>query len=84
MRALLVVIAIVLVFALVGWVTFSKGPDRASINIEADRIRADTKQAVESGAKLLHKAGDKMEAEADRQPETAHSNPNRETTPITR
>jgi hypothetical protein len=82
MRALIVVIALVLIFVLVGWITFSKGPDRSSINIESDRIRADTKDAMESGAKLFHKAGDKIEAEANRQPENTQTN--REPAPITR
>jgi hypothetical protein len=77
MRALLIVLAVVLIFALVGWISFSKGPDRASINVESEKIRQDTKQAMESGAELLHKAGDKVQAEANRQrPETpTHSEP---------
>lgn len=68
MRALILLAAIVLILALVGWISFSKGPDRASINIESDRIRQDTKQVMESGAQILHKAGDKVESEANRQP----------------
>jgi len=63
MRALILLVAIVLVLALVGWISFSKGPDRASVNIESERIRQDTKQVMESGAQVLHKAGDKIEAE---------------------
>jgi hypothetical protein len=78
MRALILLVAIVLVLALVGWITFSKGPDRASVNIESDRIRQDTKQVLESGGQLLHKAGDKVEAEASREPS------NREAAPVTR
>jgi hypothetical protein len=66
MRAIILLAAIVLVLALVGWISFSKGPDRASINIESDRIRQDTKQVMESGGQMLHKAGDKVEAEAHR------------------
>jgi hypothetical protein len=74
MRALLILAAIVLVLALVGWISFSKGPDRASINIESDRIRQDTKQAMQSGAEMLHKAGDKVETEANRPPNNVPSN----------
>jgi hypothetical protein len=80
MRALLVVIAVILIFALIGWISFSKGPDRASINVESGQIREDTKQAMETGAELLHKAGDKIEAEADRQPENTATRPEAETT----
>lgn len=78
MRVLILLAAIVLVLALVGWISFSKGPDRASINIESDRIRQDTKQVLESGGQMLHRAGDKVEAEANRDPS------NRDTAPVTR
>jgi hypothetical protein len=74
MRALILLVAIVLVLAVAGWISFSKGPDRASINIESDQIRHDTKQVMDSGAKMLHKAGDKVEAEADRESNRAPSN----------
>jgi hypothetical protein len=82
MRALLILAAIVLVLALVGWITFSKGPDHASINIESERIRQDTKQVMQSGAEMLHKAGDKVETEANRPPSNAPSN--RDVSPVTR
>jgi hypothetical protein len=75
MRALILLAVIVLVLALVGWISFSKGPDRASINIESDRIRQDTKQVMESGGQMLHKAGDKVEAEAHREPNYRDSAP---------
>ena len=82
MRALLVLAAIVLVLALVKWISFSKGPDRASINIESERIRQDTKQAMQSGAEMLHKAGDKVEREANRPPTDVPTN--RDVAPVTR
>jgi hypothetical protein len=82
MRALILLAAIVLILALVGWISFSKGPDRASINIESSQIRQDTKQVMESGAEVLHKAGDKVEAEADRQPAGTANNP--DVAPVTR
>ena len=82
MRALILLAAIVLVLALVGWISFSKEPDRASVNIESDRIRQDTKQVMESGAQMLHRAGDKVEAEASRQPNNGQTNPN--VAPVTR
>jgi hypothetical protein len=82
MRALILLAAIALVLALVGWISFSKGPDRTSINIESDRIRQDTKRVMESGAQVLHKAGDKVEAEANRAPNNVPSNP--DAVPVTR
>lgn len=74
MRAIIVVLAIVQVCVLVGWISFSKGPDRSSINLETDEIRQDTKQVMQSGAELLHKAGDKVEAEANRPTDPAPAN----------
>jgi len=66
MRALVFLALVVIVLALVGWISFSKGPDRTSINIEANKIRQDTKQLMGSGGEMLHKAGDKVETAADR------------------
>jgi hypothetical protein len=83
MRAVLILIAIVLVLALVGWISFSKGPERSSINVEMERIRTDTNEAVRSGGELLHKAGDKLEEKAA--PDSAKTpTAERETEPITR
>ena len=67
MRILLIIAAAVLVFALVGWISFSKGPDdRSSINLETGKIRQDTQHAMKSGAQLLHKAGDNVAREANK------------------
>ena len=82
MRVLIIVIALILVGVLVGWITFSKGPDHSSVNIETGAIRQDTKQAVESGAQLLHRAGDKLQTEAERTPDG--STANRDAAPATR
>ena len=53
MRAIILLAAIVLILALVGWITFSKSPGRSSINIETQQIRQDTDRALESGSRLL-------------------------------
>ena len=82
MRAFLVFVALVLIFAIVGWIKFSKGPDRASINLETGQIRQDTSRAMESGGQLLHKAGDKMESEANHQPVNESASP--KTAPVTK
>lgn len=74
MRAIIILIAIIVVCALVGWISFSNGPGRSSINIETNEIRQDTKQVMQSGADLLHKAGDKVEQEANQ--------PNEQTPPV--
>lgn len=82
MRVLIVVVALILIGVLVGWITFSKAPDHSSINLETGAIRQNTKQAVESGAQLLHRAGDKLDTEANRPPANAETK--RDTAPITR
>ncbi len=82
MRALIVIVALILILALVGWITFSKGPDRASIDLETGKIRQDTQHAMQSGAELLHKAGDKMATEANRP--TTEAERNRQTEPTAR
>lgn len=61
MRVLLIIVALILICSLLGWITFNKGPDRSSINIETDKIRTDSEKAAESGAALLRKTGDKID-----------------------
>ena len=56
MRFVIILAAAVLILALVGWVTFSSGPGRSSINLETDEIKQDTQGAMESGAKMLDDA----------------------------
>ena len=46
MRALILIAAIILLMALVGWVTFGTAPGRSSINLETEQIRHDTRQAL--------------------------------------
>jgi len=82
MRALILIAAVVLIFALVGWISFSKGPDRASVNLETGAIRQDTQQAMQKGGELLRKAGDRVEADANRQPDATQRT--RQTETITR
>lgn len=60
MRALLAIVALILICSLLGWITFSKGPERSSINIETDKIRTDSEKAAETGATLLRTTGDKI------------------------
>ena len=61
MRAVLIIILAVLLLGLIGWISFSTGPNRTSINVETNQIRQDTTKAVQSGAELLHKAGNELE-----------------------
>jgi hypothetical protein len=58
MRALILLVAIVVVLALLGWVTFNRGDGRASINLETQEIREDTRQVLQSGSEALDRAGE--------------------------
>jgi hypothetical protein len=53
MRVLILIVAVVLLLALLGWVTFTRGPGQSSINVETQQIRQDTKELLESGSEAL-------------------------------
>ena len=83
MRALILLVVVVLLLALFGWISFSRAPGHSSVNIETERIRADTNKAVQSGADLLHKAGGTLKSESAPQTEQAPPLP-QEATPVER
>jgi hypothetical protein len=68
MRALLVLIVVIALLAFAGWLTFSSGPGRTSVNLETNEIREDTKEIVRSGAEILDKAGDELQPSDDTAP----------------
>lgn len=70
MRVILILVIVAALLAFAGWITFSAGPDRASINVETNEIREDTQEIVRSGAKVLDKAKDELQP-ADRHAEPA-------------
>lgn len=74
MRILIVIVALILISSLLGWITFSKTPNRSSVHIETETIRADTKKAMQSGASLLKKAGSEVDQEVSK-PEAAGTRP---------
>jgi hypothetical protein len=61
MRAIVFLAFVVLILALIGWVSFSKDAERSSINLETQEIKEDTQKAMESGAQLLEKAGEQID-----------------------
>jgi hypothetical protein len=65
MRGILFLILVVVILAVVGWISFNRDGDRASINLETQEIREDTQKALDSGAELLKKAGDKIDKAVD-------------------
>jgi len=68
MRALISLVAIVILLVLAGWISFSSLPGRSSINLELQQIETDTDRALESGATLLQKASDSVEPHDPRTP----------------
>jgi hypothetical protein len=60
MRALLILIIVIALLAFAGWLTFSSGPGRSSVNIETNEIREDMQEMVRSGAKILDRAEDEI------------------------
>jgi hypothetical protein len=62
MRGLLFIILAVAVLALVGWISFGHDDDRASINLETQEIRDDTRKVLDSGTKALERVGEKIES----------------------
>jgi hypothetical protein len=62
MRGILFLILVVVVLAVVGWISFGRDGERASINLETQEIRDDTRKALDSGAKILERTGEKIES----------------------
>ncbi|HJQ78658.1 MAG TPA: hypothetical protein VJ828_01820 [Lacipirellulaceae bacterium] len=61
MKALLVLIIVIALLAFAGWLTFSSGPGRTSVNVETNEIREDTQEIVRSGAKIIDRAGEELQ-----------------------
>ena len=79
MRALLGLAAVVLLLTVCGWITFSWNGDRASVNVETDRIESDTEGIVEEGRELLEAAG--RDAPANQDPDNQNAGPSDEVPP---
>lgn len=65
MRGLLVVLVVLLVLVIAGWVSFQVSGNRASMNLETQKIEQDTEKAVEGTKDLLRKADDKIDEEVN-------------------
>lgn len=61
MRGIFWVVIVVLVFALLGWITFGNNDSEATLNIEKEKIRQDVETIKESGEEL----GDKIKRQID-------------------
>ena len=61
MRVFILLAAVVLLLAVIGWISFSGGPGRASINLETEKVRQDTQEVLESGSEVLQDAGEAVD-----------------------
>lgn len=55
MKGIAILVLLILVFALVGWITFATNSDRSSINLETEEIRQDTNEALENTKEAIEK-----------------------------
>lgn len=69
MRALLVVVLGVLVLAMVGWITFSRDGTKASINLETNQIKQDSREMFDAGSKIVRDAKDSVAEPTKPEPE---------------
>lgn len=53
MKVVLTIVVVVLLFALIGWVSFRVSDDQASINVETQKIEKDASDVVEGTKDLL-------------------------------
>jgi hypothetical protein len=83
MRAIIVLAALVLLLSLAGWVTFSDGPDRSSINIETEKAQEDTRQTLEKTEDAIESGRQKFDDtfSRDEQVDGEDQDAARETTP---
>jgi len=56
MKGVMLLIIVVLVMALIGWITFSASEDRATFSIESQKIKDDTHKLIDEGRDATHKA----------------------------
>lgn len=66
MRTILYLVLIVLVLALVGWITFNRDPARPGVNLETQKMKDDTQKALDTGSELLKKAERSLDGTGDR------------------
>jgi uncharacterized protein YxeA len=59
MKFVIALVVAVVLMAVAGWLTFSDSKDRATINVETQEMKEDTREAVRKGKEFSEKAGEK-------------------------
>ncbi len=75
LRALLIIAAIGILMALMGWISFSNSGDHATITLEKQEVQKDTETAVNKVKELGHDLGQKAEQAFDGNKAPATSEP---------
>lgn len=70
MRALILIAGLVLIFAVLGWITFSSDSGKASVNLETTEIRKDTDTMLQKGSDLLDNAEEDLDSPQPEETET--------------
>jgi len=82
MRALLIVIALVVVAVLVGWITVRvNGNHQATVTVETEKIKEDTHQVIDKGSEVLDEAGQSLKEAAEHVREKNADHPVPQTNP---
>ena len=61
MRAILVIVVILVVLALVGWVSFSTPDGDPTLRIDADKVKQDTAVIVEKSKQAIDNVANKID-----------------------
>lgn len=61
MRVFLFVIAVVVLMALLGWISFGRNSDRAIISVETKTIESDLKKTAEAAQKAARQGLEKLD-----------------------
>ena len=56
MRTVLIITMAVIIMALAGWITFGNTADTATVSVNKEKIKTDTKKIVEKGEELIDTA----------------------------
>jgi hypothetical protein len=56
MKKLLILVILVVAMAAAGWITLTLTTNRASVNIETQEIKSDTRQMIKEGKELLEES----------------------------
>jgi len=72
MKAILIAVIIIMGLSLLGWMTFRTSDNEVSVTVHPDKVKNDTKEAVEAGKQLLDEASDVADRVEEETPATSN------------